>query len=130
MPSTEATSHVDFQYKNCRAIHIHPEHLQVSLVSPYLASRLVCVPQIAWLDGEAVSHKEKVHALNVHGQDVDNRMANFAKHFPGAPFINHLPPLAAPPGMSEGVSESVGEEEERQQQEGLVEGRDEEGPEV
>lgn len=102
----------------------------MSLISPHLPPRLFCVRQIAWLDGEAVSHKEKVYALNVHGQDVDNRMANFAKHFPGAPFINHLPPLAAPPGMSEGVSESVGEEEERQQQEGLVEGRDEEGPEV
>lgn len=95
-----------------------------------MAPRVFCAPQIAWLDGEAVSHKEKVHALNVHGQDVSNRMANFAKHFPGAPFVNHLLPLAAPPGMSEAVSESIGEEEGRQQQEGLVEEEAGEGPEV
>lgn len=49
--------------------------------------------QVRELDDVAVTHKEKVHSLNLQGQDLSHRMQTFAKHFPDRPFSNLLPPF-------------------------------------
>ena len=57
---------------------------------------LVQAQQLALLDGIIISAEEKVKSLNMHGADVENRQATFAKYLPEAEFVNTLPPVKHP----------------------------------
>lgn len=56
----------------------------------YRARVLRRLPQLAHLDDDAVSAREKVKARVMHGSDVVSRQHVFAKHLPGHEFTNFL----------------------------------------